>query len=151
MERNSLEDFIARLLKDRIICSNGCWTTNSNMPYKDGYIRVSFNNKKYLIHRISAAYYHNLDLEDENKLSLHKDECPDRSCWNPEHIYVGSHSDNTRDFLRIGSKRGTISRERKVCPRGHSFNEENTYHYKGTKRCKICIANAVKRYRNKSN
>lgn len=78
-----------------------------------------------MAHRISAAYYHGLDLNDKNQLALHKNECFNRRCWNPEHIYVGNYSNNIRDSLVLGIK--NANREKTHCPFGHEYNKENTY------------------------
>lgn len=52
------------------------------------------------VHRVSAHIHHGLDLKAKRVQACHTDECPNKNCWNPEHVYVGNASKNKSDFLR---------------------------------------------------
>ena len=48
------------------------------------------------LHRLSAHLFLGLDLNSELQ-ALHRKECYSRSCWNPEHLYVGTMQQNMAD------------------------------------------------------
>lgn len=80
---------------------NDCWIWTG---YKqEGYGFVTVDGRLLRVARLSAHIHHGLDLDDEKQLACHKQECPNRSCWNPDHIYVGTHSDNMQDARIMGT------------------------------------------------
>lgn len=85
-----------------------------------GYGNIWFNGYTYLVHRVSAHLYLELDIDDENSLALHKDICPNRHCFNPDHLYLGTHKDNIRDSVREGTHRNST---KAVCHKGHPFDK----------------------------
>jgi hypothetical protein len=137
------------LLKHRII-KGECWLTDL-MPLDSGYVHLYFEGRYYRVHRISAAYYHNLDLEDKTKLPLHKSECPNKGCWNPEHLYIGSNSDNMQDAIKEGKKTlGDYQSSKTHCPRGHEYTRENTrIGNNGGRYCRACTRERSQERRNK--
>lgn len=96
-----LEELIQKLQARKIVTSNGCWEIDL-VPNSHGYVSIVENDKSYYIHRISAAYYLGLDIENIKQLVCHKNECNNKKCWNPEHIYVGDHSKNYDDARKLG-------------------------------------------------
>lgn len=87
------------------------------------------------IHRVSAYVHHNLDLKDTNSHALHKPICRYKNCWNPEHLYVGTHTDNMRD-------------ERKeLCIRGHDLFVLGSVKRDGSRYCRECRRLRVKKKR----
>lgn len=70
----------------------------------------------------------------ETPLILHH--CDTRSCINPEHLYEGTHKDNSRDM----QERGRFWNSQKThCPHGHEYTAENTYRQsEGGRGCREC-------------
>lgn len=134
------EEILERLNKYKKILSNGCWEWTAKKDY--GYGRIKINKKSYRVIRLICAIYHGLDISNKDQLALHKLPCSNESCWNPDHLYVGSHKDNQADRSR------TITH----CKHGHELTISNTYKHwnKRTKSymraCKICRNNNQKRY-----
>lgn len=59
--------------------------------------------------------------------------CRQRSCVNPEHMELVTHSENLR--------------RRPTCREGHEWTEESTYSYKGYRLCRICRAARAREFR----
>lgn len=62
--------------------------------------------------------------------------CDVRNCVNPDHLFLGTCSDNSQDMSSKGRGRG---QNKTHCPRGHEYNLENTYKGPtGGRRCRAC-------------
>lgn len=118
-------------LKFRVIV-NDCWRWNGNKSH-NGYANVAFNGRKERLIRVVMHILTGFDLR--SKLVIrHIDICRFKDCWNPEHIIVGTHKDNSQDWA------SKITH----CPNGHEYNIHNTQYRKktdtghGGRRCRIC-------------
>jgi len=61
--------------------------------------------------------------------------CRNRACVNPKHLEAVTHREN---ILRGESPMAVRARDT-ACPRGHPYDEANTYRYaNGTRRCRAC-------------
>lgn len=130
--------FEERLFDKRLITSDGHWLFVGAIN-TDGYGLIMFNGKLTKVNRVAAHLWLGLDLNDRYQQALHKDElCRQRSCFNPEHLYIGNNSINMKDAVKLK----THNRARNThCPQGHEYTEENTYTAEGCRRCKICRSN----------
>jgi hypothetical protein len=101
-------------LKERTsIDSNGCWNYTA---YKNdlGYGRLRSNGKQVLAHRLSYESFHG--ALPKELLVCHK--CDNPSCVNPDHLFLGTNTDNIRDSINKGRRDCVkIAKERwKKCP-----------------------------------
>jgi hypothetical protein len=100
-----------KILSRRLVTEKGCWEWQG-VKNIQGYGYVSFNGRKYLVHRYVFCILNNLSLNTVFKI-LHK--CDNPPCFNPEHLVKGTSRDNTRDAIRKGrfsSNRGKDWRNR---------------------------------------
>lgn len=82
---------IERLMKS-VVKTNGCWLWTGNRK-PNGYGRIQINNKSFAAHRLSYAL-HVRPIPD-GLFICHK--CDNPSCVNPDHLFIGTHTDNMRD------------------------------------------------------
>lgn len=127
--------------------STNCWLWIGD-KIRIGYGRIWFRGKTRLVHRVSAHLYFGLDIDDSNTPILHKIECPNRNCFNPQHLKIGTLSENIQDSVKL--KTHPQARKDK-CPKcgGLYFigitrtgiRKDKTY-----RKCRFCIKqNKIKR------
>lgn len=77
--------------------NNECWEWQRSTT--GGYGNIRYHGKTVGTHRLMMHIVNGFDLSDK-RLVLHI--CNNRSCINPKHLYIGTHSDNNRDTVRSG-------------------------------------------------
>lgn len=111
--------------------NTGCWLWTAT-TMRGGYGHFFINKKLTGAHRASWMIY-NGELSLIGKNVCHR--CDTPACVNPEHLFLGSQSDNVRDMHN--KRRG--AKKKSVCRKGHVLNEDNTSLNKnGYRRCKKC-------------
>ncbi|MGZ6854085.1 MAG: HNH endonuclease [Mycobacteriaceae bacterium] len=64
--------------------------------------------------------------------------CRNRRCVNPDHLEPVSHRENCHR-AELGVAAADIMRSRTHCPRGHKYDQSNTYRTpKGYRVCRTC-------------
>ena len=75
------------------IDKNGCWNCISHFKNKKGYPHITINNKST---RLSRYMYESYRGEiPEGKIIMHL--CDNPSCINPDHLKIGTHTENIKD------------------------------------------------------
>ena len=133
----TIEQILEHLNANTMKMSNGCWAYTGKPHNKYGHCKIRFNNHEVFIHRLSAHLHWGFDL-DSPMLILHKPLCMFPNCWNPEHLYEGTHKDNAQDSIIMGTFHYTEVTTH--CPQGHEYTPENTGVNSGSgkKYCKEC-------------
>ena len=124
---------LKRLQKRTIIDKEtNCWIWQGDETRGHGRIKIDYIH--FFNHRISMFLYNdNFDLINGPQVN-HK--CNNKLCWNPEHLYIGTSSQNQLDSVKAGTNANAIKTH---CPQGHEYNEENTYTDKHNLRhCRQC-------------
>lgn len=86
-----------------VVRTRGCWGWKGCI-HKSGYAPMNwFGNQQKNAHIVSWML-HSGPIPD-NLLVLHK--CDNRSCTNPEHLYLGNHIDNAKDRQERNPVRGS--------------------------------------------
>jgi hypothetical protein len=85
--------------------TDGCWQWTAYIDAL-GYGRMSFKGEHWKVHRFSWFLAHgriprSLDV-------LHT--CDNRSCVNPNHLFLGTQQDNIQDMIKKGRNKNPIPR-----------------------------------------
>ena len=134
------ERFESKYIKD----PSGCWLWQACVNNK-GYGGFCLDGKWAMAHRVS---WETVNGKIENSLCvLHKCDIP--RCINPDHLFLGSRSDNMKDAVK--KKRQNHSKQLK-CKYGHTL-KGNSYVRNDCagvgRRCKICHCKRQKKYKAK--
>lgn len=85
------------------------------------------------VHRLVCEAFHGPAPEGK-PFACHRD--GDNRNNTPDNLYWGSPEDNMQDALRHGTNRNASKTH---CPRGHEYNEANTFRgSRGERRCREC-------------
>lgn len=90
----------ARLYLRRYIVPGGCWEW-TGPTYPNGYGRISFCSYPETVHRVSWIVH--VGAISEGQCVLHS--CDNRPCFNPKHLFLGTHQDNHDDKIAKGRMR----------------------------------------------
>jgi hypothetical protein len=109
-----------RLIAKRAIMPSGCWEWTAARA-NNGYGRISWKGHVERVHRVAAHLALGLDLRSA-AVVCHR--CDNPPCFNPEHLFIGTLSDNTQDM--IGKGRGYAGPVPHThCHRGHPLAGDN--------------------------
>lgn len=102
-----------KILSCKIITDAGCWEWTG--PVNGRYGLFGLGGKTVYIHRYSYSHYKGAIPKD--KEICHK--CNNPICFNPEHLYAGTHLQNMRDLFierknRIGFVKPKLKEEQVV-------------------------------------
>lgn len=123
------------LEKKKIITETGCWIC----PNYNSRPIITIDGEHYILARLIFALSNNLNYYDYQWLACHKNECNNKLCWNPTHIYKGNESTNTFDAIELDKSAAYHRRSQTHCKHGHEFTPWNTRIKKnGTRNCKAC-------------
>lgn len=117
---------------------NGCWLWIGAL-YQTGYGAVQLDGRMRGAHR---AIYELLVGPVPEGLQLDH-LCRVRHCVNPTHLEPVTIREN---LLRgVGLPASQVKRTH--CPKGHAYDEENTYTHRGTRHCYACMIETNRRTR----
>lgn len=131
-------EVLKRLLRRRVINDNGCWFFTG--PSGGIKREICIDGRNQVIARISAWLYLDFNLES-HALICHR--CKSHGlCWNPDHIYIGDTSSNTKDSINDGTWTNQ-NKDKTHCINGHELSGNNLYEYKDKsgfnhRYCKAC-------------
>jgi hypothetical protein len=133
------ESFLERFYSKFVIGKpDECWEWLASTD-KDGYGRLGIGQPHWRMLRANRIAYilANGYVPDELWV-LHK--CDNPLCVNPNHLFVGTATDNNRDTVAKG-RHVNYNKLKTHCPQGHEYNEENITMWGGEtnhRRCRIC-------------
>lgn len=116
----------------KVDATGNCWLWTAGMD-DAGYGWFRCGDKMRRAHRV--AYEALVGPVPEG---LHLDHlCRVRNCVNPDHLEPVTMGENIRRGVS-GAVNGARQQAKTHCPKGHEYDEENTLHYRGGRRCRKC-------------
>lgn len=113
--------------------AGGCFVWPHSRQSK-GYGQIWRDGKNALAHRV--AYEIAYGPIPDGLWVLHH--CDNPPCINLRHLYLGTPSDNSRDMVAKGRRKGGFARG-SACRRGHAYDADNTRHRAdGRRDCRAC-------------
>jgi len=94
---------VSFLENNRLDPITGCWNW-TGCRNNNGYGKMRYLDKNEYVHRLSAHFYLKYALRSELKV-LHR--CDNPACFNPKHLFIGTHADNMRDCVAKGRHRSS--------------------------------------------
>jgi hypothetical protein len=132
---NTITPPIERFTPKVKVSESGCWEWQGSL-YPAGYGQFYLGNYKAVYsHRWAYEYY--IGPIPEGLVIDHL--CRNRKCVNPAHLEAVTQ--------KININRGAGNTSKTHCPRGHAYSEENTYLFRGRRRCKACSRERCRMYK----
>ena len=137
------EEWLEHIKSRTVLSPSGCWLwrgwcakSRRLKPGVRGYAEASYRN------RIVRVCRQILTIRDRplvgTEVACHTCDVP--SCVNPDHLWIGTASENKLDEVAKGRN---VFLKRTHCPRGHEYTPENTLRTKGkgpsgARQCREC-------------
>lgn len=140
------EHWMKRVLSNVKQDANGCWIWQLSRHPK-GYGQTGYRCRTVRVHRTMYEIMVGRKLTPDEFI-CHT--CDVRACCNPTHLFLGDNDENMADKTRKGRHH---AQQVTHCPRGHAYDDENTYRTgpqkarpNGARNCKACarIRNRLK-------
>lgn len=127
------EEYFQRLKARTLVNERGCWIWQGfRHPAPRTYGEMSYRGNGWRTHRL--AWTLAKGKIPPGMAVCHK--CDDPGCCNPDHLWLGTHTDNMKDCKAKKRNRTTTQTH---CKNGHEFTAENTWRCKdGFRHCLAC-------------
>ena len=127
--RPMIERFVDKIR----IADSGCWDWTAGL-FTSGYAAFYLAQGKLIrAHRFAYEYFNKCQLPQYKPGGLEIDHlCRNRRCVNPDHLELVTNTENIRRGI-------SWERAKTHCPKGHPYDDDNTYFAsRGSRLCKAC-------------
>lgn len=114
------ERWLTRVRANCKVDDSGCWLWTGVIHSIWGYAYTAYRGYPKPVHRQMYKVTHGVELARDQYV-CHT--CDVRHCVNPDHLWLGSNSDNQKDSSQKGRH---YESRRACCESGHEFTPENT-------------------------
>jgi hypothetical protein len=130
-------DFLANI---NLPHGDGCWEWKAK-SFVSGYGGFPINGKVKIASRLSYQYFYGVGIP-EGMVIDHI--CRNRPCVRPDHLRIVTTRINAIENSTAPSALNAIKTH---CPRGHEYNEVNTYYGSNGRCCRKCMAMHQRKYK----
>lgn len=111
--------------------TDGCWWWKGTKSFGYGKMTVKRDGKwrRLFAHRVSYELFRG-ELPPGFHACHH---CDNKRCVRPDHLFLGTHQDNIRDYWSKFRKP-----QASHCRQGHPYDEANSYMLRGRRYCRRC-------------
>lgn len=121
-----IERFFQKVNKSGNYKFPDCWIW-TGAPTSNGYGSFKYYQDRSAIGAHVASHLFHIGEVPNGMRVCHR--CDNPPCVNPEHLFLGSNSDNMKDMV-AKNRHGNSSRKQTHCRKGHSFEEFGVYERK---------------------
>lgn len=145
---------VDRLMAKVEVTSDGCWAWTGARSGKGwdrggGYAAFYLDGRLTSGHRAAYELFvgpipdgHQIDHLCHDPATCSEDPCPHRQCVNPDHLRAVTAAANNARSSSPSALRARVTH----CPKGHPYDEANTYvSPKGGRGCRICRCASVQK------
>jgi hypothetical protein len=114
-----IERFFQKVDKSGSVDFPGCWIWTGGKTSKNYGSFKYYQDRSAIGAHVSSHLFHIGEVPNGMRV-CHR--CDNPPCVNPEHLFLGSNSDNMKDMV-AKDRHGSSSRKQTHCRKGHSFEE----------------------------
>lgn len=135
---------LAVRLWERVDKSGDCWLWTGPCNNKGYGVFGIGHSGKTTTHRLSWEL--TFGVVPAGLFVLHR--CDNPPCCRPEHLFIGTNSDNIKDSVAKGRFRAGFKEKHPACSHGHLLTPENTRFSKtGVRICRACRSLTNKKFK----